>query len=159
LPQTKSDSHIGDWNNTGKSKKEHLDALGLRKDSPPRLLAEAPAAIAQAETSSGSGSASGSVSPSPDARALRRKSTKNKHIKFNTFVEQCIAIDKPTASTPASNNSSLTNVATAANPTRPGQGKWDGRTSGQRWAGNIDDEDDEDEGHRYVLLAVISLHY
>ncbi|KAF8553587.1 hypothetical protein OG21DRAFT_1463910 [Imleria badia] len=70
LLHTKSDSHITRWG-------------ALRRDSPPRVAPNIPAdppasSLLQSE--------------SPPAVIPGQK---RKHISFNTFVEQCIAIDKP----------------------------------------------------------------
>ncbi|KAH8833192.1 hypothetical protein DL96DRAFT_1585157 [Flagelloscypha sp. PMI_526] len=115
LPHTKSDTHVTRWR----------PDRPLRKDSPPRVsvpgqtdesseieedlsdkancaLDTAPAAAAPPTNSLSS------VVPSSEATRNRRKrarlspsssdegkDSKKKHISFNTFVEQCIAIDKP----------------------------------------------------------------
>ncbi|KAG6381712.1 hypothetical protein JVT61DRAFT_315 [Boletus reticuloceps] len=74
LLHTKSDSHITRWGPNP----------AFRRDSPPRMAPNVPAelpasSLLQAE------SPPFSMAPGP----------KRKHISFNTFVEQCIAIDKP----------------------------------------------------------------
>lgn len=88
LTQTKSDTHIMRW---GPSRT-------FRKESPPRIDPPAGAYsptnldaffAASAASTSGSNSSTGGDThraPSP---------TKKRHISFNTFVEQCIAIEKP----------------------------------------------------------------
>ena len=92
LVHTKSDTHI------------NLRGRPFRKTSPPRIIAEDAAAsqdgpshpalqtTTSSEASGSTGSdqdLSGSSSHGPDGPA------KKKHISFNTFVEQCIAIEKP----------------------------------------------------------------
>ncbi|RPD59565.1 hypothetical protein L227DRAFT_611800 [Lentinus tigrinus ALCF2SS1-6] len=92
LVHTKSDTHIS------------MRGRPFRKNSPPRIIAEEAATSHDAPTHPGlqtatsseaSGSTgsdqdiSGSSSHGPDGPA------KKKHISFNTFVEQCIAIEKP----------------------------------------------------------------
>ncbi len=92
LVHTKSDTHIS------------MRGRPFRKDSPPRIIAEDSAVshheptrpglptTASSEASGSTGSdqdLSGSSSHGPDGPA------KKKHISFNTFVEQCIAIEKP----------------------------------------------------------------
>lgn len=108
LLHTKSDTHIS------------LRGRAHRKDSPPRIIAqeaEAEAAAAAATlttardasvasgTTSGSSDVSHSTNSDPDlsggssmggeSPASSDPSLKKKHISFNTFVEQCIAIEKP----------------------------------------------------------------
>ena len=89
LSHIKSDTHIIRW---GASR-------AFRKDSPPRVppstctsAAGAPGGVraSLSQDSASSASASGSTERPP----------KRKHISFNTFVEQCIAIDKHPRSIP-----------------------------------------------------------
>ncbi|KAF8892206.1 hypothetical protein BD779DRAFT_1511575 [Infundibulicybe gibba] len=84
LPHTKSDSHITKWGNN--------TIRAYRKDSPPRIDPPIPHPDVPASSSDSSvtSAASDAASPAPDT-------TKKKHISFNTFVEQCIAIEKPKA--------------------------------------------------------------
>jgi hypothetical protein len=88
LLQTKSDTHI-----TRLATKN-----SFRRESPPRIIAtNAPNA-----TSTNDATSSAAVTGAP-AFSLPRSGTgieldivaKKKHISFNTFVEQCIAIEKP----------------------------------------------------------------
>ncbi|KAI0074514.1 hypothetical protein K474DRAFT_1529825 [Panus rudis PR-1116 ss-1] len=95
LLHTKSDTHIS-WRS-----RPH------RKDSPPRIIAPELPQAHHDNTSTGS-SASG-TSDSSDSTGSEQDTTttpsdahqgdhphpKKKHISFNTFVEQCIAIEKP----------------------------------------------------------------
>lgn len=104
LLHTKSDTHIS------------LRGRAHRKDSPPRIIAQeaeattaTPAAARDASVASGTTSGSSDVShptsSDPDlsggssiggeSPAASDPSLKKKHISFNTFVEQCIAIEKP----------------------------------------------------------------
>ncbi|KAF7308392.1 DUF1752 domain-containing protein [Mycena chlorophos] len=96
----------------------------LRKPSPPRVL---PPAMAAA---------------SPDSS---RAASSRRHITFNTFVEQCIAIDSPRRYPPPAAPSSSDFIAEDGmiinNPTRA----WDGRTSGRYLATASEDDDDDDE--------------
>jgi hypothetical protein len=89
LLHTKSDTHITRW----------AKDRPFRKSSPPRFIAS--------DVSLESGSSSGSNfsgsstshlfsrSGESDATAVAVNGGKKKHISFNTFVEQCIAIEKP----------------------------------------------------------------
>ncbi|KAI0642185.1 hypothetical protein C8Q79DRAFT_929196 [Trametes meyenii] len=86
LMHTKSDTHIS------------LRGRPFRKNSPPRIIAED--GSAQPVTLAATGSeASGSTSSDQDLSGSSSVSAehggKKKHISFNTFVEQCIAIEKP----------------------------------------------------------------
>jgi len=94
LTHTKSDTHITRW---GPSR-------AFRKDSPPRI--DPPAGPGVANTGEGGYSSTNlhSLSPSsiPSFDSIPAISStsqvgqpKKRHISFNTFVEQCIAIEKP----------------------------------------------------------------
>ncbi|KZT07318.1 uncharacterized protein LAESUDRAFT_725233 [Laetiporus sulphureus 93-53] len=102
LLHTKSDTHIS---RRGRS---------YRKDSPPRIIAEESAsksrepsvalstlsATASSETSQSTSSelsenSSGGESSAGSGSHTEGGGLKKKHISFNTFVEQCIAIEKP----------------------------------------------------------------
>ncbi|KAG2136325.1 hypothetical protein BD769DRAFT_1385414 [Suillus cothurnatus] len=77
LTHTKSDTHISRW---GLNR-------DCRRDSPPRIIASGtPVITTELPPTSRQGS-------SPDATIVPGQ--KRKHISFNTFVEQCIAIEKP----------------------------------------------------------------
>lgn len=77
LTHTKSDTHIFHW---GLNR-------DCRRDSPPRIIASGtPVITSEVPPASRQGS-------SPDAVIVPGQ--KRKHISFNTFVEQCIAIEKP----------------------------------------------------------------
>lgn len=77
LTHTKSDTHISRW---GLNR-------DCRRDSPPRIIASGtPVITTEVPPASRQGS-------SPDAVIVPGQ--KRKHISFNTFVEQCIAIEKP----------------------------------------------------------------
>lgn len=95
LLHTKSDTHIS-WRRP------------FRKDSPPRIIAEEQQQLQHQSSlllpSSASGSTTGSeqdvvVVPLSDlssgGASAAGAAAKKKHISFNTFVEQCIAIEKP----------------------------------------------------------------
>ena len=93
LLHTKSDTHITRW-----------PTRAFRPDSPPRLLAESsvarPIGSRSSYISGKSNSAitqvqSGNSSSDQDTTGSSTISGKKKHISFNTFVEQCIAIEKP----------------------------------------------------------------
>ncbi|EPQ56281.1 hypothetical protein GLOTRDRAFT_120851 [Gloeophyllum trabeum ATCC 11539] len=99
LLHTKSDTHIV------RLRKNHPE---FRKDSPPRIIApvenpmeEAGQALSHADAHSdvSSTSAAGDT-PGSDrdshSTGAGANGGKKKHITFNTFVEQCIAIEKPT---------------------------------------------------------------
>ncbi|TFK53463.1 hypothetical protein OE88DRAFT_1625819 [Heliocybe sulcata] len=96
LLHTKSDTHIV------RLRKNHPE---FRKDSPPRILApqenpmeEAGQALANRDAASdvSSVSAAGDTPGSDrDSHSTGATGGKKKHITFNTFVEQCIAIEKP----------------------------------------------------------------
>ncbi|CCM06363.1 uncharacterized protein FIBRA_08620 [Fibroporia radiculosa] len=94
LLHTKSDTHIS------------LRGRAHRKDSPPRIIAEdavPPSPLAATESSDASNSTSSDQDTSGHSSGAGEGSTgepgamKKKHISFNTFVEQCIAIEKPSA--------------------------------------------------------------
>ncbi|KAI0675758.1 hypothetical protein C8Q78DRAFT_1074748 [Trametes maxima] len=86
LMHTKSDTHIS------------LRGRPFRKNSPPRIIAEDGTAQPVALAATGS-EASGSTGSDQDLSGSSSVSAehggKKKHISFNTFVEQCIAIEKP----------------------------------------------------------------
>ncbi|KAF8159418.1 hypothetical protein B0H34DRAFT_703355, partial [Crassisporium funariophilum] len=110
LTHTKSDTHITRWGPSRAFRKDsppRIDPPGFDGTSqtfhaqpsylahlhlPPQPSAEGPirASLSQDSNSSGSGGAgtAGGVSGAGER-------TKKKHISFNTFVEQCIAIEKP----------------------------------------------------------------
>ena len=91
LVHTKSDTHIS------------MRGRPFRKNSPPRIIAEDGSShdgtshlVSQGTTSS---EASGSTGSDQDLSGASSTGVegpaKKKHISFNTFVEQCIAIEKP----------------------------------------------------------------
>ena len=95
LLHTKSDSNVLRWSRN----------RPFRKDSPPRIIASArqprPSEVTNPiivppmdERSGSSDSARETTSSSQDLSACPAGG-KKKHISFNTFVEQCIAIDSP----------------------------------------------------------------
>lgn len=87
LIHTKSDTHVTRW---GPSR-------FLRKDSPPRVQHPSPKSDSRQSISTirASGAVRSSVSQDSTSSASGSEpATKKKHISFNTFVEQCIAIDK-----------------------------------------------------------------
>ena len=97
LLHTKSDSNVLRWS--------HNRNRPFRKDSPPRIIASTrqPRSSEVAHTvvapplderSGSSDSARETTSSSQDLSAYPAGG-KKKHISFNTFVEQCIAIDSP----------------------------------------------------------------
>ncbi|KAH7890868.1 hypothetical protein F5I97DRAFT_99932 [Phlebopus sp. FC_14] len=75
LMRTKSDTHITRW---GPNR-------AFRRDSPPRVVPSGAPSAAEMHSS---------VLQRPDAMSVV-PGQRRKHISFNTFVEQCIAIDKP----------------------------------------------------------------
>lgn len=92
LTHTKSDTHISRW---GPSR-------AFRKDSPPRVDPPVrpsvgsphkstyfPSSVRASHSQDSNSSAGGS------AGSTERTQQKKKHISFNTFVEQCIAVEKP----------------------------------------------------------------
>ena len=92
LLHTKSDTHIS-WR-----------SRPFRKNSPPRIIApEHPQGDSYFPSTSGtiSSDASNTTGSSQDLSTASTSgaegsgSGKKKHISFNTFVEQCIAIEKP----------------------------------------------------------------
>lgn len=101
LLHTKSDTHITRW-----------PSRAFRRDSPPRIIAEeqsAGAVTTPSSTTSASSYLSGQTSSTmtqtysqtsgsdqdPATAGASNGFGRKKHITFNTFVEQCIAIDKP----------------------------------------------------------------
>ncbi|PSR78270.1 hypothetical protein PHLCEN_2v7466 [Hermanssonia centrifuga] len=90
LMHTKSDTHIS-WR-----------SRPFRKDSPPRIIASdlPPSGTDHLTTSTASSESSNSTGSDQDLNAQSSAGAegpggKKKHISFNTFVEQCIAIEKP----------------------------------------------------------------
>ncbi|KAG2011905.1 hypothetical protein CC2G_011973 [Coprinopsis cinerea AmutBmut pab1-1] len=90
LQHTKSDTHITRWGPNRAFRKDsppRIDPPGQRSSQGyfPRVSAGGPvrSSLSQDSTSSTANSHSG------------ERTTKKKHITFNTFVEQCIAIEKP----------------------------------------------------------------
>lgn len=93
LLHTKSDTHIS-WR-----------SRPFRKNSPPRIIAPDPSpseayfpTTASGTTSSDTSNTTGSsqdLSTASTSGAEGSGHGKKKHISFNTFVEQCIAIEKP----------------------------------------------------------------
>ena len=87
LLHTKSDTHIS-WR-----------SRQFRKDSPPRIIASDhpdDGSHLNAPTSSNSSHSAGSDQDLSNSTGAGSSGTgKGKHISFNTFVEQCIAIEKP----------------------------------------------------------------
>ncbi len=94
LLHTKSDTHITRWGPSRAFRKDsppRIDPPGIEQEEQlirSRLSAGGPvrASLSQDSNSSGKSTSSGEHS---------RSRHKKKHISFNTFVEQCIAIDKP----------------------------------------------------------------
>lgn len=86
LTHTKSDTHI-------------IRSRILRKDSPPRILSKesAESGLSVDESASPGTSTSSEQDLAPNAP----RSGKRRHISFNTFVEQCIAIEKPKPKRPS----------------------------------------------------------
>ncbi|KAH9852624.1 hypothetical protein C2E23DRAFT_730255 [Lenzites betulinus] len=87
LMHTKSDTNIS------------VRGRPFRKNSPPRIIAEdgtaPPAQLAPGSEASGSTGSDQDLSGSSSAGPDGSHGGKKKHISFNTFVEQCIAIEKP----------------------------------------------------------------
>lgn len=84
LTHTKSDTHI---------LRARTPRDALRKDSPPRVLSKESAECGLSiDESVSPGTSTGSEQ---DLVPHNSQSGKRKHISFNTFVEQCIAIEKP----------------------------------------------------------------
>ena len=96
LLHTKSESHVTRWPNRA-----------FRKDSPPRILAEDGDTPPSGASTLGYPSQT-SGSEQDVAGAPSRKKHATKHITFNTFVEQCFAIEKPTGARDDSESGSAT---------------------------------------------------
>jgi hypothetical protein len=90
LTHTKSDTHI---------LRARTPRDALRKESPPRVLSKesAECGLSVDESTSG-GTSTGSEQ---DLMVHNSNSGKRKHISFNTFVEQCIAIENPKPKRPS----------------------------------------------------------
>jgi hypothetical protein len=87
LTHTKSDTHI---------LRAHAP---LRRESPPRVLSKESAECGLSiDESASAGTSTGSEQ---DLAPNDPRSGKRKHISFNTFVEQCIAIEKPKPKRPS----------------------------------------------------------
>jgi hypothetical protein len=85
LLHTKSDTHITRW----------AKNRPFRKNSPPRFIAsDAPVESGSPGSNFSASSGSHLFSKSGESDATVNGG-KKKHISFNTFVEQCIAIEKP----------------------------------------------------------------
>lgn len=90
LTHTKSDTHI---------LRARSPRSALRKDSPPRVLPKESAECGlSVDESVSAGTSTGSEQ---DLAPHDHRSGKRKHISFNTFVEQCIAIEKPKTKRPS----------------------------------------------------------
>lgn len=90
LTHTKSDTHI---------LRARTPRDSLRKDSPPRVLSkEAAVCTLSVDDSTSAGTSTGSEQ---DLTVHNPQSGKRKHISFNTFVEQCIAIENPKPKRPS----------------------------------------------------------
>ena len=90
LPHTKSDTHI-------LRARSARDAL--RRDSPPRTLSKESAECSlSVDESTSAGTSTGSEQ---DLMIHTPQPGKRKHISFNTFVEQCIAIENPKSKRPS----------------------------------------------------------
>ena len=90
LTHTKSDTHI---------LRARTPCDALRKDSPPRVLPKESAECGLSiDESASAGTSTGSEQ---DLAPHDPRSGKRKHISFNTFVEQCIAIEKPKPKRPS----------------------------------------------------------
>jgi hypothetical protein len=95
LLHTKSDSNVLRWSHS----------RPFRKDSPPRIIASTrqsrpsevtnPLVAPPMDERSGSSDSARETSSSSQDLSVCPTSGKKKHISFNTFVEQCIAIDSP----------------------------------------------------------------
>ncbi|KAM6497219.1 hypothetical protein JOM56_007692 [Amanita muscaria] len=163
LLHTKSDTHITRWNPN----------RAFRKDSPPRI--ELPSAstdcIATSQNESGNdgyasqvrssnSQDSSSTGASTTGLADRRSSNANqkkRHISFNTFVEQCIAIEKPNSMEDASKHWGPRRwdyddgyEEDEEDNADDDEEVWDGRTrrpplSGSAIAGSDSDEDEQSE--------------
>ncbi|KAK0188630.1 hypothetical protein F5146DRAFT_932904 [Armillaria mellea] len=159
LGHTKSDTHITRWG---------PDRV-FRKDSPPRVDPPAPSAEDRPSGSlrssnhaysgtdlngyfqahlrsndnsplSGSDANNSANTNNSSLQTQSQPKKKQKHITFNTYVEQCIAIDKPKSSRAEKVKKGSVSVPTGS---RSG---WDGRTGakGVNWQMNYDDDDDDD---------------
>lgn len=90
LPHTKSDTHI---------LRARTPRDALRKDSPPRVLSKESAECnLSVDDSTSPGTSTGSEQ---DLLVHNSRSGKRKHISFNTFVEQVIAIENPKPKCPS----------------------------------------------------------
>jgi len=95
LLHTKSDSNVLRWSHS----------RPFRKDSPPRIIASArqsrpsevtsPVVAPPMDERSGSSDSARETTSSSQDLSVCPNGGKKKHISFNTFVEQCIAIDSP----------------------------------------------------------------
>lgn len=69
-----------------------------------------------------------------------------KHIAFNTFVEQCIALDKPqTVSFNQGSDSDKTRARVGLGAYES-TGQWNGKTKGLRWVATGDEDDEDQDG-------------
>ncbi|GBE89532.1 hypothetical protein BKA93DRAFT_828708 [Sparassis latifolia] len=106
LLHTKSDTHIS---SRGRP---------FRKDSPPRIIAEesphsphSPHSVTFASTAEGTSSERSISTGSDQDFSGGSEPNKKRHISFNTFVEQCISIEKPKVKRSGNSSSRLSRVA------------------------------------------------
>ncbi|KAF9073174.1 hypothetical protein BDP27DRAFT_1216362 [Rhodocollybia butyracea] len=104
LSHTKSDTHVTRWGSNRAARKNSPEPTGSANPTLVTLNPSPPHVYSATNLSGYFASHIGeqsSSSPTPGARSSTEvtptgsTSTKKKHITFNTFVEQCIAIDKP----------------------------------------------------------------
>ncbi|KAI0766986.1 hypothetical protein BD413DRAFT_480253 [Trametes elegans] len=141
LTHTKSDTHIS------------LRGRPFRKNSPPRIIAEDASVqpVAQIPTGSEASGSTGSdqdLSGSSSTGADGSHGGKKKHISFNTFVEQCIAIEKPTIKRSTTGPTRNGRVFDAYDDGYDSELGFDGRDHEEPvsyYGGGSDSEDDDDD--------------
>ncbi|KAK6967112.1 DUF1752 domain-containing protein [Favolaschia claudopus] len=106
-----------------------LPHAALRKPSPPRV-----------------------PPPSMASEAPRQSAVPRRHITFNTFVEQCIAVDSPRRTPLSHNSSSSSSSDSDPNGVLGTRVAWNGRTNGLRWAGDDDESEDDDDDDSHVAV-------
>ncbi|KAK7025167.1 DUF1752 domain-containing protein [Favolaschia claudopus] len=88
----------------------------------------------------------------PSPPPSRQSAVPRRHITFNTFVEQCIAVDSPRRTPLSHNSSSSSSSDSDPNGVLGTRVAWNGRTNGLRWAGDDDESEDDDDDDSHVAV-------
>ncbi|KAJ7325746.1 hypothetical protein DFH08DRAFT_968399 [Mycena albidolilacea] len=93
--------------------------------------------------------------PTPALTSSRQNSVSRRHITFNTFVEECIAVNSPRRP-PYNTSGSSSNSISEDSDANGTHTAWNGRTSGLRWAGDDESDDESNPGNWAGESAVSS---